>query len=47
MQKSNLYVVGVDSVEALEVAKMTDCKLGTLPFIYLRLPMGEKNESAR
>ncbi|XP_071727954.1 uncharacterized protein [Rutidosis leptorrhynchoides] len=40
--KSNLYGVGVDCVEVDEMSNMFGCCGGSLPFIYLGLPVGGK-----
>ncbi|XP_071704704.1 uncharacterized protein [Rutidosis leptorrhynchoides] len=40
--KSNLFDVGVDKKEIEEMASLFGCKVGSLLFIYLRLPNGVK-----
>ncbi|XP_071712402.1 uncharacterized protein [Rutidosis leptorrhynchoides] len=41
-QKSYLYGIGVDSLDATCLARYIGCQVGTLPFIYLGLPIGSK-----
>lgn len=38
-QKSEVYVLGVDKEEEIRIANMLNCKVGTMPFTYLGLPM--------
>lgn len=38
-QKSEAYVLGVDKEEEIRIANMFNCKVGTMPFTYLGLPM--------
>lgn len=38
-QKSEVYVLGVDKAEEIRIANMLNCKVGTMPFTYLGLPM--------
>ncbi|XP_071694652.1 uncharacterized protein [Rutidosis leptorrhynchoides] len=38
--KSNLIVVGIDKDEVENMAKLFGCKVGTIPFMYLGLPVG-------
>ncbi|KAL7603581.1 uncharacterized protein LOC111910671 [Lactuca sativa] len=41
LTKSNLYGVGVNPVEIATLASFTGCSDGTLPFVYLGIPVGE------
>lgn len=34
-QKSEVYVLGVDETEELRIANMLNCKVGSMPFVYL------------
>ncbi|GJR92121.1 putative RNA-directed DNA polymerase, eukaryota, reverse transcriptase zinc-binding domain protein [Tanacetum coccineum] len=40
ISKSNMYGIGVSSEEIKDMARVTGCALGSLPFIYLGLPIG-------
>nr|GEU98378.1 RNA-directed DNA polymerase, eukaryota, reverse transcriptase zinc-binding domain protein [Tanacetum cinerariifolium] len=38
--KSNVYGIGVSSDDIIDMARVTGCASGTIPFIYLGLPIG-------
>lgn len=40
--KSEVFLLGVDSLEAQGVANMLNCKLGQLPLTYLGIAIGDK-----
>ncbi|GJR92125.1 putative RNA-directed DNA polymerase, eukaryota, reverse transcriptase zinc-binding domain protein, partial [Tanacetum coccineum] len=40
ISKSNVYGIGVSSEEIEDMARVTGCASGSLPFIYLGLPIG-------
>lgn len=40
--KSEIFVVGVNKVEAQNVAKKLDCKLGQFPLTYLGISIGDR-----
>jgi hypothetical protein len=44
-QKSFLVLINTDADKALHLANTIDCKVGSMPFIYLGLPLGTTQPS--
>ncbi|GKC06435.1 hypothetical protein Tco_0998045 [Tanacetum coccineum] len=40
INKSNVYGIGVSNEEVEDMARLTGCRPGSLPFTYLGLPIG-------
>ena len=45
--KSEVLVFGVSEAEQIRVAKMLNCKIGSLPMTYLGLPLSDRNVGAK
>ena len=45
--KSEVLVFGVSKAEQIRMAKMLNCKIGSLPMTYLELPLSDRNVGAK